>query len=346
MAYHLYPCTTAQQLFAAVLRAEKPAVFGQALQLDFVASRFPSPPRFLFQNDALAEWFKVRLADYQGVMVGLQAGRSLEVLEHYLGYFFPELMKDSVGPNRWVYPDIISLRIFSLLQRKQLSRFLPAALCETLELVAGHEAQTEHLWGFAQSIGQLFANYDSYRRELRPALEQRSEDKNRKADTLRAEPWQRNLWHAVQDGLCWHGALIEQVLEHGLIPAQNAEMEPLYIIGSGFLSAQHLAFYSYISRFAPVYHFWLTPSRFPLELCRDAAAVFREQNSQTDWSELLGGLPQSLWLENSLHSATLLSREPNILWRDPPKPGSETTALETPARFVAALGAAMFGPGF
>ena len=78
-------------------------------------------------------------------------------------------------------------------------------------------------------------------------------------------------------GFHWHGQLIEKILTEKPSPYSNggngfgkgeqdypATIEPLYIIGSGFINAQQLTFYRYLSQFTDVYQFWLTPTRVPL----------------------------------------------------------------------------------
>ncbi|WGK70327.1 exodeoxyribonuclease V subunit gamma [Candidatus Haliotispira prima] len=407
-AYHLYPCTSTEQLFHSVLRSRNADfggdsfgrqscdnssdgavcdIFTRPLQLDFAKSRFSAAPRLLFQNNALGEWFKVRLARHQGISIGLTVGHSKEVLEHYLRYFFPELQadadKDGNTAENWIHSDIVSLLLFRLLQHADSGRnpspYLPKALSGTLQLLekqGSREAQTRHLWAFTQNMARLFLNYDNYREELKDALEaesgtedpgtENSETENAKAKDgkLPVEAWQQNLWRSLRSwtepGFHWHGELIEQVLSGKLSPRDASgsplQPEPLYIIGSGFLSARQLSFYCYLSQFTTVHHFWLTPARFPPDLCQEANQVLRGQKrapkqspetagetgsgptfySRRDYEaeswqlgERLGGLPQFLWLENSLHSAALLSREQAVQWHEygrPPTPAAGASA--------------------
>ncbi len=375
--YHVYPCTDAEQLFYSVVNSQsqgsgnpaRAGIFTQSLQLDLAGSRFSDQPCLLFQNNALGEWFKVRLARHQGVSIGLAMRHSQEVLEHYLSYFFPSEKQTALaeGSENWIHPDIISLLLFRLFQglphsTEAQSRYLPKALVETLQLLGkqlpdpqnvpgeskregpqAREVRQQHLWGLARNLGQLFFQYDNYRDELGEALELRKNPSAEPAavsakvlepsaenEAPRAESWQRNLWHHIQQqtsrGFYWHGRLISRVLNESLRPCDTAgralQPEPLYIIGSGFLSARQLSFYSYLAQFTAVHHFWLTPARFPADLRRECAQILQGEGNRSDkrvrsrkeyerrirqLSERVGGLPQFLWLENSLHSAALLS---------------------------------------
>ncbi|MEM9423472.1 MAG: exodeoxyribonuclease V subunit gamma [Spirochaetota bacterium] len=316
MPYTVYPCTHSEQLFQAVYQNQ----VSFAWQPDFAASIFLPQPRLLFQNNALGEWFKVRLAQEQGFSIGLTVSLSQEVQEHYLRLFFPELGEE----KRWAHADIISLLVYQLLENSnERDAYLPKSLKILLRQTAGTEVVDRSLWSFAQDIGQLFSRYDSYREILRDVLEtplSASPDASSELpnSAQNAEPWQQNLWREVQrwDSFYWHGRLIEEILAEKREPLDNA-IEPLFIIGSGFLNAQQLTFYQYLSRFTQVCHFWLTPAQFPLELRRQAAAMLWGGTSYNtrQLGEGVGGLPQYLWLENSLHSAALLSHIPGIDWQ-------------------------------
>ncbi len=360
-SYTVYPCTNSEQLLQTVLQSRRSGA--QGLQLDLERSQFVRPPRLLLQNNALGEWFKVCVARHQGLSLGLELGHSKEVLEHYLSYFFPRLQVRQMGssspqPN-WIHADIVSLILFHLLESCRfaiLEKYLPKALLQTLELLRardlGREVQERHIWGFAQNLAQLFVAYDGYRAELRQALQnppaekdvlfedrtKRDTEPEELENTLQAESWQRRLWHRVQrltqDGFCWHGELIGQVLAQGLLPrdqnGQSLQPESLYIIGSGFLSAQQLSFYIYLSQFTEVKHFWLTPALLPPELREYAARLLQNGKPLGHTTDELGNLPQSLWLENSLHSAALLSRDARVQWQDsaPPQTAAKLSLLD------------------
>ena len=354
MPYILRPCTNSEELFQAVLdHSPLPG-----LQLDFIHSKFQLQPRLLFQNNALGEWFKVRLAQEKGICIGLTIGYSEEILEHYLGLFFPEL-----EPN-WVHADLVSLLVFHVLQdSKERSKYLPKALWDLTQQLEAKKykqdkqgpqsyrddfasAVEQHLWNFAQEVAQLFLSYDQYRRELQEVLNPNNQEKPEQQQDrqsseeigetkiqaeAKAEAWQQNLWHRVQQyqGFHWRGQSIEKILNEKLCP-HRVETEPLYIIGSGFISAQQQAFYSYLSQFTQVYHFWLTPTEFPLQLCQQAAQMFWGQSpySEQELSEAMGGLPQALWLENNLHSAALLHHIPDVTWQ--PYPQQENHSQKDP----------------
>ena len=126
MSYILSPCTNSEELFQAVLQNSQPNIQPLGLlglQFDFAQSRFQPQPRLLFQNNALGEWFKVRLAQEKGICIGLTIGHSKQILEHYLGLFFPEL------PKNWIHADLVSLQVFYLLKNsKERNKYLPTAL--------------------------------------------------------------------------------------------------------------------------------------------------------------------------------------------------------------------------
>ncbi len=346
MPYILYPCTNSEELFQAVLRNGQLS----GLQLDFAHSRFEPQPRLLFQNNALGEWFKVRLAQEKGICMGLTIGHSKQILEHYLALFFPKLQIN------WGHADLVSLQVFHLLKNnEERNKYLPKVLEVLIQQLSkqkkakrlsqiGYQdhfdnALEQHLWKFSQQVAQLFLSYDHYRRELQEALNPNvGYGPNEQLDkafhdgmAVKAETWQQNLWHKIQQyqGLHWHGQLIEKVLAEKLNPFGNgkqdidyqATIEPLYIIGSGFISAQQLTFYSYLSQFTDVYQYWLTPTEFPSELCNQTAQMFWGQRAYDaqQLSQAMGNLPKSLWLENSLHSAALLHHIPRITWQSYPQ---------------------------
>ena len=321
MSYHLYPCTNSEELFQAVLQNGTDI----GLHVNFGQNLFQPKPLLLFQNNALGEWFKVHLAQQKGISIGITINHSKEVLEHYLSLFFPERQE----PN-WVRADIISLRIFQWLRNcPEPEQYLPKALRrQETHLISNREIFELHLWGLAQKMGELFLHYDQYRKELQKSLhitnsEAYSGDMELK-NPPKAEKWQQNLWHQVGQwtDLDWHGKQIEKIINQKLCPRDS--IEPLYIIGSGFLNAQQLNFYHYLSQFIPVKHFWLTPTLFPLKLRQDLGQILWGSESQDPMAHRqsyehfynnLDKHPQTLWLENSLHSAALLSHISQIEWQ-------------------------------
>ena len=228
---------------------------------------FANDQIFVVQNENVANWLKINLADKHGIAMKLNFKLPDQAIREILSYF---LEIDSL-----LYLD--EIRILLEVKIKQLGEAHPLSLFIKKSTMST-KARDKRIFELAKEVSQLFQHYNQSAIDLPLAwIKDELLVEGKKKHLKEIEEWQRELWKSIfiDDGFKSLFQIAQEIKEK--IPI--CSLPQITILGSAFLSAMEIRLFHYFSKFTQVTQ------------CMFSPLILSDTNSLSkvakDWGKLL-----------------------------------------------------------
>lgn len=241
-------------------------------ELFYTKDFFTRPVYVIIQNQNMAHWLKLKLAEKRGITANIKFGFADKMLREFLeGY---EKTDSYFKDKTLLFMDDLKLVVFKNLELIFQDPHTYPEFKPLIDYIGGGEGDNNNysqadilevrgsrLYSLADSIAGLFYHYGM---NCRPMVQAWEEGVSYKEDHPQKdhEVWQKALWNRIfseDSSFLYLGRILHHLVDSK--DSYTSSIVPRIIVfGSSFLSESSFQFYYHLSQDLDIHHFLLSPS--------------------------------------------------------------------------------------